>query len=167
MPGFDVTIGHYTLIPNPFWGGVLFPLVVFGVLVAIPWVERRLTHDHGVPQPRSSGRATPRSGRRSAWRFFTWVLLIFIFGAADRVYVLFGLSYGASSTIFRVAHLGRCRFVLFIIVRRGCRGLQAADRIDAGRRRAEEEAERVAANEHPCRGVTSLAHSRGSRATRP
>ena len=26
MPGFDVTIGNYTLVPNPFWGGVLFPL---------------------------------------------------------------------------------------------------------------------------------------------
>ena len=32
MPGFDVAIGHYTLVPNPFWGGALFPLVVFGVL---------------------------------------------------------------------------------------------------------------------------------------
>ena len=34
MPGFDVTIGDYTLVPNPFWGGVLFPLVVFGVPLA-------------------------------------------------------------------------------------------------------------------------------------
>ena len=25
MPGFDVVVGHYTLVPNPFWGGVLFP----------------------------------------------------------------------------------------------------------------------------------------------
>ena len=25
MPGFDVVVGSYTLIPNPFWGGVLFP----------------------------------------------------------------------------------------------------------------------------------------------
>ena len=30
VPGFDLTIGHYTLVPNPFWGGALFPLVVFG-----------------------------------------------------------------------------------------------------------------------------------------
>ena len=25
VPGFDVTVGDYTLVPNPFWGGVLFP----------------------------------------------------------------------------------------------------------------------------------------------
>ena len=36
MPSFDVTIGHFTLIPNPFWGGILFPLVVLGVLAAFP-----------------------------------------------------------------------------------------------------------------------------------
>ena len=38
MPSFDVTVGHYTLIPNPFWGGVLFPLGVVAVLMAFPWV---------------------------------------------------------------------------------------------------------------------------------
>ena len=25
MPGFDVVVGDYTLVPNPFWGGVLLP----------------------------------------------------------------------------------------------------------------------------------------------
>src|SRR5438093_10805016 len=28
VPGFDVTIGNYTLIANPFWGGVAFPMTV-------------------------------------------------------------------------------------------------------------------------------------------
>ena len=27
MPSFDVTIGHFTLVPNPFWGGVAVPAV--------------------------------------------------------------------------------------------------------------------------------------------
>src|SRR5439155_15376988 len=36
MPGLDFTIGKYTLVPNPFWGGVLFPLVVFGILFLWP-----------------------------------------------------------------------------------------------------------------------------------
>ena len=26
MPGFDLVIGDYTLVPNPFWGGAAFPL---------------------------------------------------------------------------------------------------------------------------------------------
>src|SRR5207237_4327146 len=33
VPGFDLTIGSYTLVPNPFWGGAVFPLVGFLVLV--------------------------------------------------------------------------------------------------------------------------------------
>ena len=36
MPSFDVTIGHYTLVPNPFWGGALFPLMVLSVLARSP-----------------------------------------------------------------------------------------------------------------------------------
>src|SRR5690348_11110204 len=39
VPGFDVTIGDATLIPNPFWGGALFPVVVMGALLTWPWLE--------------------------------------------------------------------------------------------------------------------------------
>src|SRR5436190_8486452 len=45
VPGFDVVIGGKTVIPNPFWGGALFPLVVLFVLAVWPWAERRLTGD--------------------------------------------------------------------------------------------------------------------------
>src|ERR687885_968214 len=48
MPGFDVTIGDYTLIPNPFWGGALFPLIVLAVLASFPWLERRVTGDRAI-----------------------------------------------------------------------------------------------------------------------
>src|SRR5207248_6183364 len=41
VPGFGVTIGNYTLIPNAFWGGALFPIVVFTILYLTPWLERR------------------------------------------------------------------------------------------------------------------------------
>src|SRR5919199_846261 len=45
VPGFDVVIGGKTVVPNPFWGGALFPLVVVAVLAAWPWLERRVTGD--------------------------------------------------------------------------------------------------------------------------
>ena len=32
MPPLDVQLWDYTLIPNPFWGGFLFPTLVFIVL---------------------------------------------------------------------------------------------------------------------------------------
>src|SRR4051812_17453816 len=43
VPGFDVVIGDRTVIPNPFWGGALFPLVVVALLASWPWLERRIT----------------------------------------------------------------------------------------------------------------------------
>jgi ubiquinol-cytochrome c reductase cytochrome b subunit len=90
MPSFDVTVGHYTLIPNPFWGGLLFPLVVLGVLGAFPWIERRLSGDRRVHNLADRPRDAPT---RTAFgvAFLTWVFLVFVFGAADRLFVLWGL----------------------------------------------------------------------------
>jgi ubiquinol-cytochrome c reductase cytochrome b subunit len=34
------------LVPNPFWGGALFRLVVLVVLALWPWAEQRITGDH-------------------------------------------------------------------------------------------------------------------------
>src|SRR5207248_7053257 len=45
VPGWDFTIGHYTVVPNPFWGGALFPTVVFGALYLWPALEKRLSGD--------------------------------------------------------------------------------------------------------------------------
>lgn len=46
IPNADVIIAGYE-IPSPFFTGVLLPLVVFGVLAAWPFVEERVTGDHG------------------------------------------------------------------------------------------------------------------------
>jgi ubiquinol-cytochrome c reductase cytochrome b subunit len=128
MPGFDVTLGHHTLIPNPFWGGALFPLAVLGVLITFPWVERRLTGDRGVHNLADRPREHPF---RTAFglAFLTFVFLIFAFGAADRLYVLFGLSYAAQLTIFRIA-IFVIPALVFIIARRICRELQIAESLD-------------------------------------
>jgi ubiquinol-cytochrome c reductase cytochrome b subunit len=101
IPGFDVTIGNYTLVPNPFWGGALFPTFVFLVLFAWPSIERRVTGDHGFHNLLDRPRDAP-------WRtaigvaFFTWVFIVFVVGAADRLYVTFGLSYQAQIWVYRV-----------------------------------------------------------------
>ena len=128
MPAFDVTIGHYTLIPNPFWGGVLFPLFVLGVLMAFPWVERRLTRDSAIHNLADRPREHPF---RTAFgmSFLTFVFLVFSFGAADRLYVLFGLSYAAQLTIFRIA-IFVIPVIVFVITRRICRELQVAESLD-------------------------------------
>jgi ubiquinol-cytochrome c reductase cytochrome b subunit len=139
MPSFDVTVGHFTLVPNPFWGGALFPLVVLGVLASFPWIERRLTGDHRVHNLADRPRDAPN---RTAFgvAFLSWVFLIFAFGAADRIFVLWGLSYNTQLYIFRIG-IWVVPLVLFFVVRRLCRELQAADRIEEVREQAEEEAQ--------------------------
>ncbi len=139
MPSFDVTIGHYTVIPNPFWGGALFPLFVLAVLAAFPWIERRLSGDRGVHNLADRPRDAPN---RTAFgmAFLSWVFLIFVFGAADRLFVLWGLSYNTQLYIFRIG-IWVVPLVLFFVVRRICRELQASDRIEEEREQAEEEAQ--------------------------
>jgi ubiquinol-cytochrome c reductase cytochrome b subunit len=139
MPSFDVTIGHFTLVPNPFWGGVLFPLIVLGVLASFPWIERRITGDRRAHNLADRPRDAPN---RTAFgvAFLSWVFLIFAFGAADRILVLWGLSYNTQLYIFRIG-IWIVPLILFFAVRRICRELQASDRIEEVREQAEEEAE--------------------------
>ncbi len=138
MPSFDVTIGHFTLVPNPFWGGVLFPLVVLGVLGAFPWIERRLTRDRGLHNLADRPRDAPT---RTAFgvAFLSWVFLVFVFGAADRLFVLFGLSYNTQLYVFRIG-IWVVPLLLFFFTRRTCRELLAADAVDAVRAQAERDA---------------------------
>jgi ubiquinol-cytochrome c reductase cytochrome b subunit len=142
MPSFDVVVGHYTLIPNPFWGGVAFPLLVLFVLAAFPWAERRLTGDRGTHNLLDRPRDAPN---RTAFgvAFLSWIFLVFVFGAADRLYVLFGVSYETLLTVFRVA-IWVVPALEFLVVRRVCRELQHADQIEEQR----EDAEHVAESRH-------------------
>jgi ubiquinol-cytochrome c reductase cytochrome b subunit len=139
MPSFDVTISHFTLVPNPFWGGVMFPLLVLGVLAAFPWLERRLTGDYRVHNIADRPRNSPN---RTAFgvAFLSWVFLIFVFGAADRIFVLWGFSYDAQLFLFRIA-IWVVPAILFFVVRRVCRELRAADLIEEEQEQAEHEVE--------------------------
>jgi ubiquinol-cytochrome c reductase cytochrome b subunit len=139
MPSFDLTVGHFTLVPNPFWGGVLFPLFVLAVLACFPWVERRLTGDHRVHNLADRPRNSPN---RTAFgvAFLAWVFLIFVFGAADRIFVLWGLSYDTQLLMFRIG-VWVVPLFLFFVVRRACRELRQADLIEEEQERAEQEVE--------------------------
>jgi ubiquinol-cytochrome c reductase cytochrome b subunit len=140
MPSFDVTIGHYTLVPNPFWGGALFPLFVLAVLAGFPWMERRLSGDRAFHNLLDRPRDAPN---RTAFgvAFLMWIFLVFAFGAADRIFVLFELSYNTQLYVFRIA-IWVIPAILFFLVRRFCRGLQAAEAVEAVQEQAEEEIER-------------------------
>jgi ubiquinol-cytochrome c reductase cytochrome b subunit len=70
--------------------------------------------------------------------FLSWVFLIFAFGAADRIFVAFGLSYNVQLFAFRVG-IWVVPAVLYVVTRRWCRALQAAEQVERIHRRAGEE----------------------------
>jgi ubiquinol-cytochrome c reductase cytochrome b subunit len=134
VPGFDVTIGNATIIPNPFWGGILLPGFVFGVLAVWPWLERAVTRDkrrHNlVDRPRD---APVRAALGCA--LLTFVFVTFLAGSADRVTVFFGLDYQSQVTAYRVI-VFVAPVVVAILVHRVLVGLRRAEQVEADRERA-------------------------------
>jgi quinol---cytochrome-c reductase cytochrome b subunit len=100
-PPVDVVVGGYTVIPEPFWGGVFFPSVVFGVLYLWPWLEQRfITRDLSRHELLDAPRDNPRRTAIGA-AFFAWVVTVFAAGAADRIFLSVGVPYDTQVWLFR------------------------------------------------------------------
>ena len=128
-------IGDYTLVPNPFWGGALFPLVVFAFLYLYPWLERKVTGDnawhHVLDRPRD------RPWRTAiGMAMLTWIVFVFIAGSADRALVDFGVSYVKQIWVYRVLVWVLPVVVLFV-TKRVCEELLAGEKVESERRAAE------------------------------
>jgi len=122
MPGFDVTIGDYTLIPNPFWGGALFPLLVFGFLFLWPTIERRRTGDRDFHNLIDRPRDMPwRTAVGAA--VFSFVAIVFVAGSMDRIAVSVGVPYTWQIWIFRAA-LVVVPPLVFVVTQRICSELR-------------------------------------------
>jgi ubiquinol-cytochrome c reductase cytochrome b subunit len=142
VPGWDFTIGGYTVVPNPFWGGVAFPLIVIGFLYFWPWIERRMTGDTGFHNVLDRPRDAPRRTAVGI-AMATLVFLVLLAGSADRVTVLFGISYDAQLWLYRVlVFVGP--LVAGLVTYRVCVELQRGEVVEEVRRRAEGEARRAA-----------------------
>jgi ubiquinol-cytochrome c reductase cytochrome b subunit len=142
VPGWDLEIGGYTVVPNPFWGGVAFPLLVIGFLYLWPWIERRLTGDHGfhniLDRPRDAARRTA-----IGVAVVTLVLIVLVAGSSDRATVLFGISYDSQVWLYRVlVFVGPV--VAGLVAYRVCVELQRGEAVEHERHRAEGEARRAA-----------------------
>jgi ubiquinol-cytochrome c reductase cytochrome b subunit len=142
VPGWDFTIGGYTVVPNPFWGGVAFPLIVIGFLYFWPRIERRMTGDTGFHNVLDRPRDAPRRTAVGI-AMATLVFLVLLAGSADRVTVLFGISYDAQLWLYRVlVFVGP--LVAGLVTYRVCVELQRGEVVEEERRRAEGEARRAA-----------------------
>jgi ubiquinol-cytochrome c reductase cytochrome b subunit len=126
MPPLEVVIGDASVIPNPFFGGVLFPAVVFGVLYLWPWIEPRLiTRDRRRHDLLDRPRDNPRRTAAGA-AFFTWVVTIFAAGAADRGFLSTGIPYITQVWLFRAAALV-LPVAAYLVARRIARDLVATE----------------------------------------
>jgi ubiquinol-cytochrome c reductase cytochrome b subunit len=109
-------------------------MVVFGILFLWPWLERRYTHDYGFHNVLDRPRDAPwRTAFGAA--LLTWVFVIFVAGAADRIYVSFGISYGTLVWVFRVLALV-LPLVVLVVTHRVCIELQRGDQVKLRQRAA-------------------------------
>ena len=121
MPNWELVIGGRTIIPEPFWGGVAFPLLVFAVLYAWPALERRVTRDRRrhdlLDQPRDHPTRTA-----IGVAFLTWVVIIFAVGATDRVFFRLHISYVGEIHFWRIG-VWIIPVVVFFMTRGSARAL--------------------------------------------
>ena len=125
MPPLEIHLWGYTIVPNAFFGGALFPLIVFGLLYAWPAIERRITGDHARHELLDRPRDAPwRTATIAA--FFSWVAIVFLAGSQDQVSVHLHVSYVGLIWAFRIASIV-VPFVVFFVTRRVCRELKATE----------------------------------------
>jgi ubiquinol-cytochrome c reductase cytochrome b subunit len=122
MPNLEPRIHGYTVIPNPFWGGVAFPTVVFGAMYAWPWLERRVTGDrashHLLERPRDRPLQTA-----TGTAFLSWVVILFMIGSTDRIFFRLDISYTAQIHFWRAGVWG-LPLIVFFLTLWICRWLQ-------------------------------------------
>jgi ubiquinol-cytochrome c reductase cytochrome b subunit len=126
MPHWDLVLFGRTVVPNPFFGGVLFPGIVFGFLYALPAIDRVLfTRDRVEHHLLDRARDNPRrSGVLSA--MLVLVVLVFFFGSADRVFLSLSVPYELQLWLARgLVFVGPP--LAYVLVRRWCEALRRAD----------------------------------------
>jgi ubiquinol-cytochrome c reductase cytochrome b subunit len=116
MPAFEPQIAGYTIIPNPFWGGVAFPTVVFLALYAWPAIDRRLNRDHAQHHLLDLPRDNPRRTAIGA-AFMSWVVTVFALGSFDRVSFRLGIPYEGQVWFWRFGAF-LVPVIVYVVVKR-------------------------------------------------
>jgi quinol---cytochrome-c reductase cytochrome b subunit len=101
FPPFEPTILGVT-IPNPFFGGVLLPLLMLGGLFAYPFLEQWITGDREVHH--ILDRPSSRPGRTAIGAgFITFFLVLTIAGSNDIFSVISGVRIDVIRDVLRIA----------------------------------------------------------------
>jgi len=125
MPPLELRFGGDVAIPNPFWGGALYPLVVFGTLYLWPWIDRWRWGDRERHELLDRPRDNPRRTASFA-ALATWVFVILFAGSADRFAFRTLISYEAQIWFLRGAAIVG-PVVAYLVARRLCEELRARE----------------------------------------
>jgi ubiquinol-cytochrome c reductase cytochrome b subunit len=105
MPNLELHVFGHTIVPNPFFGGALFPGIVFGLLYALPWLDRRfISKDYRRHDLLERPRENPRRTALAA-SVLSGVAIVFAAGSVDRLFYQFGFGYEGAVWFFRGAFL--------------------------------------------------------------
>jgi ubiquinol-cytochrome c reductase cytochrome b subunit len=126
MPGWETELFGYTISWNVLIPGVVMPGVLFGVVVAYPFIEQWITGDkrdhHLLERPRNAPTRTA-----IVVTLMTIYGLLWIAGGNDIIADLFDLDLNAITIFMRVmVFVGPV--IAFIVTKRICLALQRADR---------------------------------------
>jgi ubiquinol-cytochrome c reductase cytochrome b subunit len=103
FPPWEPRIGRW-MLPEPFLSGAVLPGIVFGVLFAVPLIDRRVSGDHRdhhlLDRPRDAPRRTA-----SGVAGLSFVVLLFLGGAQDIVAGTIDVSVGHVTTVLQLALL--------------------------------------------------------------
>jgi ubiquinol-cytochrome c reductase cytochrome b subunit len=125
MPPLEIRAFNTTLVPNPFFGGVLFPMLLFAFLYVWPPLERRITGDHRVHNLLDRPRDNPLRTAIGA-AVLTFTLIVFFAGSSDRIFLQFGIPYEGQIIGLRIAVL-ILPVIVFWVTKRTCEQLRRSD----------------------------------------
>ena len=122
FPPWEIRVGRF-MINNLVFSGVLIPGIVFTGLLAVPWIERRLSGDdrehHLLDRPRDAPHRTAAGAASIAF-----VAVLFLGGSQDVIAGTFNVSIGNVTTFLQVAALAAPP-ITYVVTLRLCRTLAA------------------------------------------
>ncbi|BCK57101.1 cytochrome b [Nocardia wallacei] len=124
MPPWELYLGRYT-VPAVFWVAMIMGLV-FMVLIAYPWIEKRLTGDDAIHNIVQRPRDVPVRTAIGAMAI-AFYLVLTLACVNDIVAFKFDISLNATTWIFRIGLLVAPPLAYFLAYRM-CLGLQRSDR---------------------------------------
>ncbi|MTE14041.1 cytochrome bc1 complex cytochrome b subunit [Nocardia aurantiaca] len=124
MPPWELYLGRYT-VPAPVWVALIMG-VVFVVLIAYPWIEKRLTGDTARHNLLQRPRDVPVRTAIGAMAIAFYMVLT-LACVNDILALKFNISLNATTWFFRIALL-LAPPIAYFVAYRFCIGLQRSDR---------------------------------------